>query len=100
MSATYGIEVVATDLRISTVVLGQWGTHRSHQESMLKAARRINCPLEFYVHEKDRILPYQQELFEAFCTEEKACKKLFQSLRFTATQKQSIKSPIFCRATL
>ncbi|BDW10731.1 hypothetical protein PSHI8_08130 [Polynucleobacter sp. SHI8] len=71
MGTAYGIEVVATDLRISAAVFGQWGTHRSHQERMLKAARRINCPIEFYAHEKDRNLSYQQELFDAFRAEEK-----------------------------
>ena len=79
MGTAYGVEVVATDLRISAAVFGQWGTHRSHQERMLKAARRINCPLEFYAHGKDRNLSYQQELFDAFRADEKVWKTFSKS---------------------
>jgi len=86
MGTAYGIEVVATDLRISAAVFGQWGTHRSHQERILKAARRINCPLEFYAHEKDRNLPYQKELFEAFRTDEKVLKTFSKSKIYDNTK--------------
>ena len=71
MGTAYGLEVVATDLRISAAILGQWGTHRAHQERQLKAARRINCPLEFYAFEKDMNLKYQKELYDTFRSNEK-----------------------------
>jgi hypothetical protein len=71
MGTAYGLGVVATDLRISAAIFGQWGTHRSHQERLLKSAKRINCPLEFYAWEKDAQLVYQKELFAQFRSEEK-----------------------------
>lgn len=71
MGTAYGIEVLASDLRISAAVLGQWGGHRAHQERLLQSLQRINCPIEFYAYEKDPNIQQQKTFFEAFRAKEK-----------------------------
>ena len=71
MGTAYGLEFVANDLRINAATFGQWGTHRSHRERLLKAASRINCPIEFYAYEKDSNLSYQKQLCEALRSTDK-----------------------------
>jgi hypothetical protein len=71
MGTAYGVEVVATDLRIGAAIFGQWGIHLAHQERLLKNARRINCPVDFFAYEKDPNLKNQKALFDTFRSEEK-----------------------------
>jgi hypothetical protein len=71
MGTAYGLEFVANDLRISAATFGQWGTHRLHQERLVKAASRINCPVEFYAYAKDPHMDHQKELFAAIRSSEK-----------------------------
>jgi hypothetical protein len=71
MGTAYGLEVVATDLRISAAIFGQWGTNHAHHERLLKNAKRINCPVDFYAFVKDPNLIHQKNLLETFRSEEK-----------------------------
>jgi hypothetical protein len=71
MGTAYGLEVVATDLRISAAIFGQWGTNQAHHERLLKYAKRINCPVDFYAFVKDPNLIHQKNLLETFRSEEK-----------------------------
>ena len=71
MGTAYGIEVVATDMRIGAAIFGQWGSHYAHHERVLKNAKRINCPVDFYAFEKDPNLIHQKTLLDTFRSEEK-----------------------------
>jgi|GEM_PF-2839484 pimeloyl-ACP methyl ester carboxylesterase len=86
MGTAYGLEFVANDLRISAATFGQWGTQRLHKDRILKAANRINCPVEFYAYEKDSNLSYQKELFAGIKSNEKSWFTYSKS-KFTSNSK-------------